>query len=134
MDSLQLRDYFSSADGFGVLSTADSQGHVNSALYATPRFLEDGTLALIMLDRLSHHNLQSNPHASYLFLEHGAGYHGVRLTLCRSGEECNTPRIDTLLSESGRVHSAQQDRFLVFFTIENVLPLVSGTAKECSDA
>ena len=39
--------------------TADSDGKVCAAIYATPHFIEDGTLAFIMRDRLSHHNLHS---------------------------------------------------------------------------
>ncbi len=125
MDSTQLEAYFRDTAGSGVLSTASSDGRVNSALYAKPRFFEDGSVAFIMLDRLSHHYVANNPYAAYLFLEDAEGYRGVRLHLRMLREELNTPRIEALLSDAGRSYVGNKDRYLVFFTIEQVLPLVS---------
>ena len=68
---MSLKEYFDTAKGLGVLSTADSDGQVDAAIYSRPHFMEDGTMAFVMRDRLSHHNLQSNPHATYLFKEEG---------------------------------------------------------------
>ena len=65
---MTIKEYFDTTKGLGILSTADSDGKVDAAIYARPHFMEDGTLAFIMRDRLSHHNLQSNPHAVYLFV------------------------------------------------------------------
>ena len=31
--------------------------------------MDDGTLAFIMRDRLTHQNITENPHAAYLFVE-----------------------------------------------------------------
>ncbi len=56
---MDLKTYFEKTRGTGVLSTADGQGLVNAAVYARPRVLDDGSLAFIMRDRLTHHNLQS---------------------------------------------------------------------------
>jgi hypothetical protein len=124
MDFNQLKEYFESTEGTGILSTADADGKVNSALYARPRFLDEDRIAFIMLDRLSYANVQSNPHAAYLFLEQTEGYKGVRLHLTKVAEEHNTPRIDELLTERGTSTYAQKDRYLVFFAIDNILPLV----------
>ena len=65
---MNLKMYFDETKGMGVLSTSDGDGHVNAAVYARPHVMEDGKLAFIMQDRLSHHNLQTNPHAAYLFM------------------------------------------------------------------
>ena len=124
MDFNQLKEYFESTEGTGILSTADADGKVNSAIYARPRFLDDDSIAFIMLDRLSYANIQSNPHAAYLFLEQGEGYKGVRLHLSKVAEEHNTPRIDELMAERGTGSYAQKDRYLVFFAVDNILPLV----------
>ena len=56
-----LKDYFENTNGVGVMATADKEGKVNTAVYSRPHFLEDGSVAFIMRDRLTHHNLQSNP-------------------------------------------------------------------------
>lgn len=71
MDFNQLKEYFETTDGTGILSTADANGKVNCAIYASPRFMDEDRIAFIMLDRLSHANVQSNPHAAYMFMEPG---------------------------------------------------------------
>ena len=69
---MNLKKYFDEHQGFGVLSTADQDGRVNAAVYARPSCFDDGTVAFIMPDRLTHSNLQSNAHASYLFRQDAA--------------------------------------------------------------
>jgi len=73
---MDLKAYFENTRGIGVMSTANSDGWVDSAIYSRPHVMDDGLLAFIMRDRLTHSNLQSNPHAAYLFVEQGAGYRG----------------------------------------------------------
>jgi hypothetical protein len=123
---MDLKGYFENTKGIGVLSTADGEGNVDSALYARPHVMEDGTLALIMRDRLSHANLQSNPKAAYLFLEEGSGYKGKRFFLTKVSEEQDTEKIESLRRRSyapdDRMH--QGDVFLVSFTIDRELPLI----------
>jgi len=120
---MKLDDYFDQKKGIGVLSTADSEGKVDAAIYARPHFMEDGTLAFIMRDRLSHHNLQSNPHATYLFKEEGSGYRGRRLFMTRVREEQNTGQLQSLRRRKA-AYGNGEDRFLVFFKLDNELPLV----------
>ena len=82
-----------------------------------------------MPDRLTHNNLSSNPHAAYLFREDGAGFKGIRLHLTKVREEKDT---DLLYSIRRRKYDAEEkngdqaSRYLVFFKIEEILPLVSG--------
>ncbi|HMA67518.1 MAG TPA: pyridoxamine 5'-phosphate oxidase family protein, partial [Desulfosalsimonadaceae bacterium] len=87
---MELQSYFENTRGTGVLATADSEGNVDCAIYARPHVMEDGSLAFIMRDRLSHKNLQSNSRAAYMFIEEGAGYKGKRLFLRKTGEEENS--------------------------------------------
>ena len=120
---MKLDNYFDRKKGVGVLSTADSEGKVDAAIYARPHFMEDGTLAFIMRDRLSHHNLQSNPHATYLFKEEGSGYRGKRLFMTRVREELDTGQLESLRRRKS-AYGNSEDRFLVFFKLDNELPLV----------
>jgi hypothetical protein len=120
---MKLKEYFTKTKGLGILSTADSEGKVDSAVYARPHFMEDGTLALIMRDRLTHHNLQSNPHATYLFKEEGSGYRGKRLFMTKVREEQNTELLETLRRRKS-AYGNGEDRFLVFFKLDKELPLV----------
>lgn len=124
---MDLRGYFEKTKGTGVLATADSSGKVDAALYARPHVLEDGTIAFIMADRLTHHNLQSNPQAAYLFVEAQGAYQGKRLFLKKVSEEKNSERIKTLRRSchcNEEKESDGKDRFLVIFKIERELPLI----------
>ena len=123
---MDLKTYFETTTGLGVLSTADSEGNVDSAVYARPHVQEDGSLALIMRDRLSHKNLQSNPKAAYLFKEEGPGYTGRRFFLTKLREEQDEQKIDTLKRRSYPQEDAlhAEARYLVFFKIEKELPLI----------
>ena len=83
---MELREYFKGTKWRGILATADKSGKVDMAVYAKPHFMDDGMIAFIMANRLSHHNLQTNKHAAYLFMEEGGGYKGRRLFLTRVRE------------------------------------------------
>ena len=120
---MKLDEYFNQTKGLGVLSTADGEGNVDAAIYARPHFMGDGTLAFVMRDRLSHYNLQSNPHATYLFKEDAAGYKGKRLFLTRVREEQNTELLESLRRRNS-TYGNGETRFLVFFKLDKTLPLV----------
>jgi hypothetical protein len=120
---MDLKVYFENTEGLGVLATADSEGKVDAAVYARPHFMEDGTIAMIMRDRLTHHNLQSNPHATYLFHEKGPGYKGKRLFLTKVREEQDTELMQSLRRRQ-YIDERDEIQFLVFFRIDKQLPLV----------
>lgn len=125
---MQLKDYFENAKGLGVLSTADDQGRVDAAVYSRPHFMDQDTVAFIMPDRLTHHNLQSNPHAAYLFAEDGSNRKGKRLFLSKLREEKDSE----LLAQLRRGHHGREatERYLVFFKIDKVLPLIGAGEEE----
>ena len=120
---MNLKQYFDTTKGLGVLSTADSSGRVNAAIYARPHLMEDGTLVFIMRDRLTHDNLRSNPHAAYLFRESDPGYSGKRLYLTKVKEEQNADLIKSLQRRKYKNKGADE-RFLVYFRLDKELPLV----------
>jgi hypothetical protein len=124
---MKLSEYFDSVKGIGVLSTADASGKVNSAVYARPHVVDEQTIAFIMADRLSHANLQSNPHAAYLFKEEGPKYIGKRLYLTRIREEKDSPMIDQIRRKKYPEVEGKYEgvaKFLVFFRVDRVLPLI----------
>jgi hypothetical protein len=126
---MDLQEYFENSKGFGVLATADSDGNVNAAVYSRPHVMDDGTVAFIMCDRLSHRNLQSNPHAAFLFHQEGPGYTGKRLHLTKVGEETDREKIDSLRRRRKGAGHEEPERFLVTFRVDKVRPLI-GDAKE----
>ena len=128
---MDIHQYFENAKGLGVLATADDNGQVDVAVYSRPHIMDDTTIAFIMPDRLTHHNLQSNAHAAYLFKEDGPGYKGVRLFLIKLREEQDSELLHSIrrkkyASEKGE---EEKSRFLVLFTVEKTLPLI-GAGKE----
>jgi hypothetical protein len=124
--NLNLATYFESTKGAGVLATADKDGKVNAAVYSRPHFLEDGTVAFIMLDRLTRSNLQTNPHAAYLFIEKGSGYAGRRLHLTRIREEEKSELLVKLKRRQVSPEEAAEKgpMFLAVFKIDAELPLI----------
>ena len=120
---MKIGEYFESAKGMGVLATADSEGHVDAAVYARPHVIDEKTVAFIMLDRLTHHNLQSNPHAAYLFMEDGGKYEGKRLFLTKDKEEQDKEKIDSIRKKT-YPDTKEKVEFLVYFRIDKILPLV----------
>jgi len=128
---MDLKTYFADTKGHGVLSTANDKGEVDAAMFAKPHVMDDGTVAFIMQDRLTHANLQTNPQAAYLFIEaepkDGKKWAGKRLFLKKTSEEKDTDRLYAM-----RRHNRERGdkvRFLVFFEVAKELPL-SGAAED----
>jgi hypothetical protein len=124
---MKLSKYFENTKGKGVLATADSSGYVNASMYARPHFTSEDTVSFIMAEKLSHDNLKSNPHATYLYIEDGDKYVGKRLYLTKIKEEMNTELITTLRrKEHYIVHDEyyKENKYLVTFRIYKVLPLI----------
>ena len=123
----KLKGYFENTQGWGVLSTADEEGKVDAAIYARPHCMDDGTVAFIMSDRRTHHNLQSNPHAAYLFKEVGEKYVGKRLYLTKVREEEDQEKIQQLMEQRHYSYPKEYEakvRYLVTFKIDKELPLI----------
>jgi hypothetical protein len=122
---MDIREYFENTKGLGIIATSDDQGRVDMAVYAKPHIMEDETIAFIMRDRLTHHNLQSNNHAAYLFKEDAPGYKGTRLFLTKLREEQDTELLYSIRSK--RYASEKEEGkplFLVFFKVDKILPLI----------
>jgi len=124
---MKLSEYFENTKGRGVIATADLKGKVGMAVYGRPHFIDEKTVAFIMADRLMHKNLKSNPYASYLFMESKERYVGVRLYLEKVREE-KDPVLINRIRRKERHHAYKVDeeqlRYLVYFKINNVLPLI----------
>lgn len=123
-----IKDYFENRRGVGVLSTADADGKVDAAIYARPHVMADGTIAFIMRDRLTHSNINANPHAVYLFIENAAGYQGVRLFLKKVREDTDPELINKLSRRclTDEEDAAKGPKFMVYFAVEKILKLIGG--------
>ena len=128
--TMTLKQYFQTASGSGVLATADAKGKVDAAIYSTPHVMDDGTVAFIMRERLTHENLQSNPFATYLYQEAVPGHKGLRLYLKKIREDDNAELIATMTRRhlSPELDASKGPKHLVYFTVEKVLPLIGSGA------
>ncbi len=125
---MDLQAYFKEHTGTGVLATADDKGAVNTAIYARPQVFDDKTVAFVMRDRLSRQNLLKNGYANYLFVESGAAYKGMRLSLKMIDESTDPEMIASLTKRNmaGKSYSVDEARFAVRFSVEKGLALVGG--------
>ena len=126
---MNLGEYFDKVKGYGIMATADAEGNVNTAALSRPTVMEDGTVDFLMSGHLTHHYLQSNPHASYYFVEHGKSYGGKRLYLTKvREEENNLELIESLRKKRYPIFTIKYDnesKYVVFFKVDKVLPLTS---------
>ena len=123
---MNLQYYFSGKLGFGVISTSNNKGEVNSAVYAKPHVVDSNTIAFIMRDRLTRKNITENPQANYMFIEHNHGFNGIRLSLTMLEESQDQEQIQAISRRSSAGDSDDTERFLVTFTVNKALMLVGG--------
>ena len=122
---MDLKTYFESTQGHGVLATADSSGKVNAAIFSRPYVMDENTVVFIMAERLNHENLKSNPHAAFLFIEAKEGYSGKRLHLTKIKEEVNPELYEQICRRCNYTFfDKDTTRYLVYFSIDKVLPLI----------
>ena len=124
---MKISQYFKTAKGRGVLATADSSGKVDVAVYGLPHIIDEGTVAFIMTEKLTHQNLQSNPHAAYLFSEEEEKYKGLRLFLTKTREEKDSEKLAQIRKKE--YPELKGKEVLVYFKVEKVLPLIGPGAE-----
>lgn len=123
---MKLKDYFAMHKGAGVLATADADGMVNAAVYAKPHITEGGRAAFVMRERGTYRNICENPSATYLFMEAGVPYSGIRMHLQKTGEEED----EKLIAQMTRAWLTPEEdealgpKHLVFFRIDKIRRLV----------
>jgi hypothetical protein len=121
---MDLNKFFNDKRGVGVLSTADGAGKVDAAVYSRPHVLDETTVALLMADRRSRANLESNPHAAYLFKADG-GYEGIRLYLTRTEIDKDPAAVRRWREMRGYRGPSYADKgkWIVTFRVDEVRPL-----------
>ncbi len=123
---MKLKQYLESREGKSILSSANADGMVTSAIYSRPHVFADGTIAFVMRKRLTHENLKTNPYASYMFIEEGHGYKGIRLFLKKIKEDNDSELIDKMTRRhlTAEEDEAKGPKFLIHFRVDKILPLI----------
>jgi len=113
--------------GRGVIGTADANGVVNMAVFATPQVIDEETLAWGFTEGRSLANLKQNPHASYLYMAPSRGYSGWRLALTfkqEAGEGELLASIQAAASRAAGPQAGTAIKFVVYFKVDEVRPLM----------
>ena len=123
---MTLKKYLESREGKSILSSANADGMVTSAIYSRPHVFDDGTIAFVMRKRLTHENLKTNPYASYMFIEEDRGYQGIRLFLKKIKEDADSALIDKMKRRhlTTAEDEAKGPKFMMYFRVERILPLI----------
>jgi len=123
---MTLKEYFKNTRGRGILATADSDGRVDAAIYSRPHITADGFLAFIMREHLTLANLQTNPYATYLFMEQGSHLKGMRLFIKKIGQDQDKELINLMTRRSltPEEDKAAGPKHIVYFSLEKILTLV----------
>jgi hypothetical protein len=124
--TMKLKDYLEANNGISILSTSDRDGKLTTAIYSKPRVLEDNTVLFIMRERLTYHNLKSNPHAAYMFIQESLGHQGIRLFLKKIQEDDDPNLIARMTRRNLTPEEDKQKgpKHLVIFKVDMILPLV----------
>ncbi|AKB55016.1 MULTISPECIES: pyridoxamine 5'-phosphate oxidase family protein [Methanosarcina] len=128
--SSDLIDYFNKSPRLGVLSTASTDGKVNSAVFGSPQMIDENTVIAATADNRTFANLQENPYALYTIMEPGDSiteWKGIRVYM--KLKECATSGelLDMIRNEAAKFvgeEGAEMIYAALTFEIYEVRPLV----------
>ncbi len=84
MNRKQVMKMFNKKTRIGALATANTNGDVNSAVFGSPRMIDEDTVIMAIGENRSFQYLQENPKASFIVIEPGESpteWKGARLYL-----------------------------------------------------
>ncbi|GAB6906249.1 Pyridoxamine 5''-phosphate oxidase [Desulfosarcina cetonica] len=131
MDRKSVMEMFNKKTRIGALATSNKNGDVNSAVFGSPRMIDEDTIIMAIGDNRSFQYLQENPKASFIVLEPGgspAEWKGARLyleveTFERYGEVLDSFR-EAIRKMAGD-KSANAIVAAIRFKITDVRPLIA---------
>lgn len=113
--------------GRGVIATSSSSGGVNTAIYAQPHVIDEKTVAWGMTEGRTWACLKENPHASYLYMNPGPGFAGVRLALTLKEIVEGGDLLEEIKAHTAEIVSpaaAQAVKHVAYFEVTEVRPLI----------
>ncbi len=126
----KLMDYFNKSPRIGTLSTADKAGNVDSAVFGSPRMIDEKTVIMGLGQNRTLANLQQNPHAVFLIVEPGKEFmdwKGIRVYLKAQTIATSGPMLDTFKANMAKVageEAAAMVYAVVSFGVTDVRPLI----------
>ena len=133
MDRKELREMFNKRPRIGALSTSDSKGNVNVAVFGSPQMIDDNTIIMGIGNNRSYRNLLENSKAAFIIMEPGPTapeWKGVRIyleaiTIETAGEFYNKIK-EEITSRLGK-QAGDMIKAAIRFTITEVRSLIERT-------
>ena len=130
MNRKEIMELFNKRPRIGSLSTANSKGEVNVAVFGSPQMIDENTVVMGIGNNRSFRNLQENPKAAFIVMEPGEtlmDWKGARLYLealeiDEEGSFCD--QIKENLAKVGGEKAAQMIHAAIRFNITDVRPIV----------
>ncbi len=127
----KLMEYFNRQPRLGTLSTADKNGKVNSAYFASPRMIAENVIFMGIGKNRTFANLLENPYAVFLVMEPAEAlpdWKGVRIYVKMTDHETSGENYEKIITELtprvGEKTARKMIHAAVTFKIDEVRPLV----------
>lgn len=134
MDKKSIMRLFNKEARIGTLATANKNGEVNSAVFGSPRMIDEETVIMAIGENRSYHNLQENPKAAFIVVEPGptpAEWIGARVYLEVASFEGYGELVDSLrekIRKAAGNEAANAIKAAIRFKITEVRPLIDPVA------
>ena len=134
MDRKQVMEMFNRKMRIGALATSNKNGDVNTAVFGSPRMIDEDTVIMAIGDNRSFQYLQENPKASFIVVEPGESpteWKGARLYLEVDSFERYGELLDSLRSKRRKAagnKSADAIVAAIRFKIKDIRPLIAPSA------
>jgi hypothetical protein len=126
----KLIEYFNKQPRLGVISTSSKDGKVDSAVYGSPKMIDEKTVIVTLAKSRTFVNLQENPNAIFMIMEPGAGildWKGIRVYLRMKEYATSGSQLDMYKSQAAKIVGEQAVRMikvLATFEVTEVRPLI----------
>ena len=125
-----LMEYFNKGPRLGILSTSSKDGRVDSALFGSPRMIDEKTVVIATRKNRTFANLLENPNAVFMIIEQGAAVldrKGIRVYLKMKEYSISGELLDNIRAQAMRFIGEEAAKMLyaaVIFEVYEVRPLV----------
>ena len=134
MDRKQVMQMFNRKSRIGALATTNKSGDVNTAVFGSPRMIDEDTVIMAIGENRSFRYLQENPKASFIVIEPGESpteWKGARLYIEVDSFERYGEILDSFRSNIRKIagnKSADAIVAAIRFKITDVRPLIAPSA------
>jgi len=130
MDRKELMELFNKRPRIGSLSTANSKGEVNVAVFGSPQMVDENTVVMGIGKNRSFQNLKENPKAVFIVMEPGytvKEWNGARVYLKATDIVMEGALLDQIkqnIAKMGGKQAADMIYAAIRFKIMEVRPIV----------